>query len=1680
MQRISRRKFIADAATLAALYPLVSSLESCGSSSLSQEDFAKGIRYIDSNGANLSLYFINSVQDGKYLRPEKITDLNSYLIVQIPPQSLHEEHSREFPTSQVHAKIARSSFLAFKLWPNNKDSKRKIEFVIDKLMDWENEEYFELLTTSSLDNRALRSFNQLEDVSQSIVVDDPLSPKFGLAYYNMLMDTLLISGKQKYFTIFELPAELLLAPRTNKATKIRVVHNTFLKPEVVSITKNGVKFQRGIEPRWSAELRYEEGVNERGIPIEVPATLRAIGLRLPLKKEPSFGRDLSQCPDKDNNYLPSLLDEMELIFLNQIYHQHYGDKSYDIKLDTSFRLTSLGASLKFSYKNLLTRDTRISLVGYEHHFQDGRDNYIKVSRIGVIAPNGNKKIHVKIAYRTVEHGISYMKYEERIEDLEPEKQLASSQEELEAKVNFDSMFQDTPSDANPEGSEFQKTFYHRYPFTKALTPEKKSFVIRPVSNPCSTYFWVYRDGTTGDDAKNLLPMPFTYTDRIGNKIDAEHPVLFLRKDFFTDKPSIDEFINGHDPLRSALGKTDDGRLRISFKNNVIAFTKDDDKIDPNESGTRNSINHVPTEYLEWYFNIAKPKVPGEDIFETAPFVIYPQMYRSKGYFDHIQQGSADRLPSLFEYPMDFLKHEFSDGNKAKIVLKHTNQFIEGKLTSVTGGTCAIDTSLNDGYEKIKNVFNNAGDKIGGLVNPDINIERFALVKEALTLPKDINNQWNSLTAGVDRQLKTIDILKGKSAEILGGIDLKMLLEEVMGTENSPQFVLNKIAAEIDNIDAFVNEFKNSTVLKVIKIIQDLNKTILEVKKEVDLIKNEIETKVAEIQALKDRLQNLVPDITKIKNGAKILFEQQRLAFIGQVKDATKTVEILIKNQVLAELAQVLPDMGTNFMGPVNKVTEFVKSIDNNINEVKSATQYLPDDVREMANEIIRQIDGEGRAIVTELSQHLKPILDGTFSETPSFPSIKLNINNDIEVFLVNGVYSFSSASPDAKRVAWSEILWHTISTSTSEVRALILQIQNLGVSQLEDVSVWLKAIQYSNATEIQSIVTEINRKRDKLDAALLGKATAVTDAISRKYHQFVSVLPKYKQFVDDTLFWMNIVQKCSADHYFKRLGDVVRDYNDIRNKIGLVVLPDLSNLQDHPIAKAAVAYHKQIEEVYKAIRDDKENVSELLKSLNTLLLNADAKVEKLVASHIEELSDEQPWKDALEAYKAITTNAYLETTAKQKLEQALTKYKGLIEIEGRSKLDQLRIEFEKELQLLDNSQIRAAKEEFDKLMKLYQSVRRQELNYTWSTDKFKTVNIGILRFTPHTNPKTKLNVSVKSVIHLDPLKFPSVIERVESKAENTITNFDLTFLNSLTVGFNEIRFVVGTGTAPKLSVKIRDVKFDGALSFIQKLEELLKSLGEGFKIELAGNAVMISYNMPVPGISSPGFTFTNFSIGVGLNIYFDRQPMSLTLLLARADSKAIIAAGILGGGFHCALTVEPKRGIRSIEMAIEMGAYLGISIGPIRGEVKIMVGLFYRRDDFGVIMEGYIVAEGTLSVWIISVSARIYLAVRSQNSYVEGSCTVTYTAKVGFIKKSFSGTFRKKIAGAESQRSQSGTAQTLSLRSNQSIKRSEFLFAKFQQGDDVNESGLVDHLFTDEYQVMKKDEWIEFYKYFYE
>ena len=70
----------------------------------------------------------------------------------------------------------------------------------------------------------------------------------------------------------------------------------------------------------------------------------------------------------------------------------------------------------------------------------------------------------------------------------------------------------------------------------------------------------------------------------------------------------------------------------------------------------------------------------------------------------------------------------------------------------------------------------------------------------------------------------------------------------------------------------------------------------------------------------------------------------------------------------------------------------------------------------------------------------------------------------------------------------------------------------------------------------------------------------------------------------------------------------------------------------------------------------------------------------------------------------------------------------------------------------------------------------------------------------------------------------------------------------------------------KFDVKIRDIKFEGVLSFVEILEQYLSSVIPGVQVNIYHDHLKLTYSFFVDKIGSPSFSFMNISINF---VYFN-------------------------------------------------------------------------------------------------------------------------------------------------------------------------------------------------------------------
>ncbi|OGX85082.1 hypothetical protein BEN47_15300 [Hymenobacter lapidarius] len=1632
------------------------------------------------NGSDLLFYGVNVERRHHHLRP--VAAGQSYLIMQIPGQSLHEyahyAPGDTSPPGQQRAWKSGPSFLVFELWPQlqkGRSLRRKLDCTLSALLAWDDMTRFRLVAANEPALAKLWPSYRNSDAARSIeeITGTSRPRHYSFAYYNWLLKGLL-HGQHSLavhppVSVIDAPAGSLLSfllrrPPHISPTQIfqgHFVTNGHALPGTTArqcypFTRAGVPVHRSVTEGWQAYYTYGATATpwvtqppqayNVGAPAEPAAALADVdeegkgaptlptpekfqlGLRLLGYLQPPIGNERpKKCEDEpvtEQAYLlPSPEDLQQLLVLNQLASSpgaqprdcppNSGEKlasdflaeRFDIKVPSAFILGGRGGSFKYHYSNYdtATLPASISLVEYEHHIQDGIDNFIKVAHIGVVAPVDLKAVHVRQARRIIRGGRSFMEYKESIEFVESDKEFALAPRADTSNSPFVEF-----EEASPGKPGVPKHFKPaQLCFRRVAAPKTPMPNIDPMG-ACSAEerkcFWVRKEGSQPignpahrDAYDNLIQVPFRYYDANGHPIseDVSHTIQFLRRDFFgaenCDEPSgananIKSLLK--DPTSSFyLGNKDDGRYRLPLHGKVIALTEDAPPA-PNEAGlvsaddeALNKPNRLATDWVEYYYHVVKPSPdPNVNIFDTAEHIIYPQIRQIKAYIDHVQGFSAQKLPSLLEYEEQFLATKFAGPNRElRLMLRHTDAFLQQELRQLNGVVLrATDdvrgryADLHKGITNIRAVFSQPGRRLGGIANPDPVLARVAGTAQNIGLPAQ--KVLGNVSELLQKARRPIEILNGDAAELFGGIKLVSILRESLDPEETPQFAQNKFNADLEALADTVNSLKNPVIKQTLDAVNKAQTVINDLQAKLATAQALLPTLQQGLQQARARLAAQLPDLDRLKTLAMVRLEEARVRFITEIKASAPVEEV---QRQLAALRFAL-----------------VGALDPYVNA------YL---------NVAPQADAARAQLVRLSSPYFLPTNWALAADTAFSTLLEEIIKTVVE-----------AVTPAA--LVGSEAARELARFTKPKARA--------------DTQAYLVAAGQQVVAELQKVRTDVERAAQMRDLtkALLGSVPAELPAqtlasVTYLIQQYDALRKTYLESVTDSaklLQWdralglvrLSIQREVAfhrqhADQLRRQADDLLRT-SRLLTDIGQDAVDEWVKNRTDCIDSSKLCYQQLLDTYHLSPTAAEAAIGNLLRLPE---LDGEA-FETIKAAAWDKLKKTPAYKALLEPYELALDQL---DKGNKELARLLEDFQLRAEAFAKGYLAQVEAEFRKQVARLPGAgQIQEAVAAYEEVRRFLQTPVRQELKYDWQTKGFTDVNLGFIRFIPQREPATALRLHSSTTVQLDASHLPAVQTSIQFNTDTQVTDFAIGFLGVLNVDFERVSFKAGSGRSPDLDVRIRGVRFEGPLAFIQALQDLLAGLIDAFLSLIQEQKVTIAYQSPTFGVSAPGFMFTDISFGITLDLYFNRKPLLLNFRLALPERKATVAAGILGGKFYCSLSVSPTQGIVGIEMALEMGAILGFSLGPARGEVRFMAGLYYRKLNREVTMEGYFIAEGTLKVWIVSVSARLYMGVRSQGSYVEGKCLVSYSFRVGIVKKGFSKVYKKQLAGASSRPRDSG------------------------------------------------------------
>jgi hypothetical protein len=239
----------------------------------------------------------------------------------------------------------------------------------------------------------------------------------------------------------------------------------------------------------------------------------------------------------------------------------------------------------------------------------------------------------------------------------------------------------------------------------------------------------------------------------------------------------------------------------------------------------------------------------------------------------------------------------------------------------------------------------------------------------------------------------------------------------------------------------------------------------------------------------------------------------------------------------------------------------------------------------------------------------------------------------------------------------------------------------------------------------------------------------------------------------------------------------------------------------------------------------------------------------------------------------------------------------------------------------------------------------------------------------------------------------------------------------LKLHFESLTFTAGSGGKPSVHVNLDEVKFEGALEFVNALEEFLESLGgEGLAVHVEPTKIKIGTSITLPPVEVGILTLSGLGFNGSVEIPFISGTAIATFGFASKENPFTLTVVMFGGGGFVAVSVG-FGGVQSVELQFDFTGRFGFDIVVASGSLSLVAGIYikYEVAHGGLFLEGFVRVTGQLEVLgIISISAELILSLTYETE--SGEATGTATLKAHFSVFGFGAsveiTMTKSFAGS--------------------------------------------------------------------
>jgi hypothetical protein len=1352
------------------------------------------------------------------------------------------------------------------------------------------------------------------------------------------------------------------------------------------------------------------------------------------------------------------------------------DPPRDITTDF-FQVSSLGISTFYHYFNLNSCTT--SRVGWNQEIALGRDNYVEVIVKAICIRSGLKVIVSKIAERRIELGRSVLLQRYKFKYLEQSKTYPNGMlynnilmRQITAKAT-DSFFYPDPLITDMDDTQLPGCFL----LLQECGPNFPQGILRlPYtgidSNNLSHDFHMdmvlvpehsYNDAAIRTKAVNsLADFIVKYPRNMAVTFDKERiaygalsPAAGGQVMNQSDMDSIEQNELADNRSTGVFGPSNTAKETRRIYQDVEPIA-DLDRGD-DSTGYNNLI--LETDEIQFYCSVQLPANGSGTMPFDMQSPVLPKLKYAKAYLSQLEGIETQPQAHFLTYANSYVQHAFDPiNNKAKLFLQVLGddadqlrvQYIklEDEVNNFQNLVQAKVTSISDLFSRY---YQNAGQ----MVNPDIVISHLSAVKQAITLSEDVNKIAN--LAAINPAL----LLRGVHVEIFGGIDLIQILQDYIPLADSPVFqMIQEAGTEVGQVIGTVKDDYDKITKQLEDKTSELQSKIDSAKQFVATTVNTWTDKVNRVTNTVRRLEDLGQQIT-LKNLAG---QAKKLPIYSQLYDLKKSAAQTFQKYLEGAVDAALTELKTEY----NKLA----TVWNSATVQDALTRIIA--YKQIIDQVGQQI-ADIQYIVQLLIKEPGPLISINLQLTMTTSGIQAVINQGgqsptaalsvLQPLLADGnaliaklQIDFNTAKTNGSQPDISlPGLYQTLQNKFTSLLA-----GNLGPAITTDLRPGLLMAAKGLATTLTDASFDLSDFYDHQiyqnnEGPQTVGQTLVTLAVIEagpKVFGLSDDLAGYFAFLQSSA---NVLQTQVADLYklltdaYKDLVGITQAYidnatvqanqelNTVMNQISNEIADELSQdtntlinqvraLQQNAKVKSTFDFFQKIYVAYTKSRDEyaqifaKAGITTNIPVVPEWNVNPDidfaAQVRNVVASRLDDLKTglDSAAQTALVKLKqqVLTTTLVQLVNAQTYANYFNTLYNAIyseVATDLQSAVDSGRQELLADVPDLQND-IQDFK---NQLAGLASQISNRTIHYTWSTQQFKEIDLGILTFQPNQQSlPTQLSVDVQTAIKFDFNQLPPTIASITNSMKSSLTYFSINFLHILTIDFDGVDFSAQTGQPDQFGVHVRNVHFDGPLNFVQIFQKFLQTLDKGLRFDINLDGVTLGYNLQLPDIPGGTFNFLHASLDISFLLPFKAGvPMQVTFGFSTPQQLFLVSGFIFGGRGCLQIGLQPQQGIVMILLIVEAGCVVDIDLGVAEGEAYIFVGIYIKKQYDQVQISGYLTCGGNLDVLgIVSISVSFYLGLEGNGKYLEGYCSLSVSIDIcAFVSISVTLSMYKRIYG---------------------------------------------------------------------